>query len=199
LALEKDARCSICGRPLISELVTCLPCRNGGKYHFDRIVALFPYAGDYQKMLAAYKFGKRLAIGNFLLEKLVESLGLFPDFMLKAPVLTPVPPRPGKIKQTGWDQIDYLARLLEKAYRRGEQPFPVFRCLKRSSSQAQKKLSKAERLTNLVNKIQCYRPVPPEIMLFDDVITTGATMNACAAALKQSGAKKVYGVCLFYT
>jgi predicted amidophosphoribosyltransferase len=36
------------------------------------------------------------------------------------------------------------------------------------------------------------------VFLFDDVITTGATLDACAAALKEGGAEKVYGVCLFY-
>ena len=56
----------------------------------------------------------------------------------------------------------------------------------------------ADRKTNLMGKIICTKPAPKTVILFDDVITTGATLDACAAALKGNGAEKVYGVCLFY-
>jgi predicted amidophosphoribosyltransferase len=36
------------------------------------------------------------------------------------------------------------------------------------------------------------------LILFDDVITTGATLDACASALKEAGAEKVWAISLFY-
>jgi len=76
--------------------------------------------------------------------------------------------------------------------------FQVNRCLKRLPSRSQKELSKEERKTNLKGRIICSKQPPKTAILFDDVITTGATLEACAAALLQGGTEKVYAVCLFY-
>jgi predicted amidophosphoribosyltransferase len=74
----------------------------------------------------------------------------------------------------------------------------VFRCLKRLPSTSQKKLNREDRQKNLKGRILLARRPPPNVIVFDDVITTGSTLDACAAALKTGGAVKVYGLCLFY-
>ncbi|GHV89510.1 amidophosphoribosyltransferase [Spirochaetia bacterium] len=199
---EEGPRCSRCGRPLISELDLCLPCRNKGagegetssavpcEGSCDRIVVIFPYTGRYRKLLGAYKFGRNPALGHFLEEKLLAGVQRLSP---QAPaVLCPVPPRPGKIRRTGWDQVEYLAKLLE-----GDK-LPVQRCLKRLPSRSQKTLDREHRLTNLKGRFIPVKKIPPELILFDDVITTGATLEACAAALKAAGAERVYGIGLFY-
>ncbi|MDR2134220.1 MAG: hypothetical protein LBP27_03865, partial [Treponema sp.] len=132
--------------------------------------------------------------------------------------IVPVPPRPGKIKKTGWDQIEYLAALLEKppaekgSRKKRPEPgagdanlragsrlsLPVRRCLKRLPSKSQKELNREDRGTNLKGRVIPGAAAPETAVLVDDVITTGSTMDACAEALKSGGAKKVYGICLFY-
>ncbi|MDR2793746.1 MAG: double zinc ribbon domain-containing protein [Treponema sp.] len=204
-AIEPENRCLICGKPLISEIGRCMQCRvtsgsvQADAQRFDRMLPLFPYTGRYRTLLSAYKFARNKAVGNFFIEKLLEGLPIFLEDFTE-PVLVPVPPRRGKIKNEGWDQIEYLARLFEKNEKKGRnRAVPVYRCLKRLPSQSQKTLGYKERMFNLLHRIQCFRAPPQEIIVFDDVYTTGATMNACAGALKQAGAKKVYGICLFYT
>jgi ComF family protein len=160
----------------------------------DRSFLLFPYQGGYRKLLGAYKFGRNLGLGHFFAGKFREALETLGEFLPREAVLVPVPPRPGKIRKTGWDQIEHLAKLLEKE---AGGP-PVCRCLKRLPSRNQKELNREDRKINLRGRIVLNRRAPRQALVFDDVCTTGSTLEACAAALKAGGAERVYGFCLFY-
>jgi ComF family protein len=198
-------RCGSCGRPLVSEQGFCLACRNGDERSLDRGILLYPYRGTYRRLLGAYKFGGNLGLGHFFAEKIRDVLRALPPgeaggaegtggagLETETPVLVPVPPRPGKLRRTGWDQVEYLAKLLESG------PFPVSRCLRRLPSRHQKELNRENRKTNLRGKIVLAGKAPPRAIILDDVCTTGSTLEACAAALKAGGTKEAAGLCLFY-
>ena len=203
--LNEKNRCIMCGKLLITEKDTCLSCRKKqpDKY-FDKALAVFPYTGKFKTILGSYKFQKSPGVGNYFtrcLNKNIVNLGIETD----TAAWVPVPPRPGKIKKQGWDQIEFLAKRLDRLYNSGNRKYnfsdtclPVTRCLRRLPSKSQKKLNRKERKSNLKGRILCISKPPETAVLFDDVITTGATMNACAEALLNAGTKKIYGVCLFY-
>jgi ComF family protein len=197
---EDGDRCDCCGRPLVSERGRCARCRDGEAPRLDGIVTLYPYRGKYRKLLGAYKFGGNPAPGRFLAEKIRETLARLPELRPGGeggPVLVPVPPRPGKIGKTGWDQVEYLAKLLGGGGK-GAPPLTVRRCLRRLPSRAQKELDREQRRRNLQGKILVRAGAPETAVLLDDIITTGSTMDACAAALRAGGARRVLGICLFY-
>ena len=203
--LKNERRCLVCGKPLVTEKETCLLCREEGgaakpRYNekIEKIRSVFPYKGKFKAALGAYKFKKHIAAANFFIhclntvleEIIIDSGG--PDGLTEA-AWVPVPPRPGKIKKQGWDQIEFLAGRLEKY-----SSLPVKRCLKRLPLRSQKELNREERGGNLKGRILYVKPPPKTAILFDDVITTGATLNVCAGALLEGGSEKVYAVCLFY-
>lgn len=193
---ELVPRCSLCGKPLISEKERCMACREkpgterAVPFAFDAAFVVFPYVGKYSELCKAYKFGRKKNISRFFALKLLEARLIAP-FPREAATWAPVPPRAGKIKETGWDQVEEIAKIIEKS-------IDVQRCLRRLPSKSQKKLGKEKRLTNLKGKILCTGKPAKDMVLFDDVFTTGSTLSVCAEELKASGAEHVYGICLFY-
>jgi len=186
-------KCRICGKPLVSEIELCLSCRNRTERSYDRLWVLFPYMGKYRTLLTEYKFKKKLVLACFFAELITDVILNEP--LLKDAVLIPVPPRPGKIKDDGWDQIDYLFKKLKKSV---YDKIIINHCLKRKRSRIQKKLKRTERLENMKGSIVIKGKSPKTALIIDDVITTGSTMEVCAQILKENGAEKVYGLCIFY-
>ena len=215
-------KCRVCGKPLISEEEICVPCRNiieasenennSGtlndasrgmeKHAYDRLFVLFPYTGKFRRLLAAYKFKQILPLADFFCEKIIDCIKENP--FLQEAVIVPVPPRPGKIKHSGWDHVDYLVKRLKRLSAPGSLnkhtalALTVSHCLKRKKSKIQKMLNRKDRMENLKSRIYVCSDVPQTVLLIDDVITTGSTMEVCAKALKKAGAKNIYGLCLFY-
>ena len=163
--------------------------------NIDRMLCVFPYQGNFKALLGSYKFKKSVVIANYFTFCFVTILKEFAGLSdLCEAALVPVPPRPGKIKKQGWDQIEFLAKKLTKY----PDTFPVTKCLKRLPSRTQKELSREERSKNLKGRILCVKKPPQIAILFDDVVTTGATLKACAEALLEGGTEKVLTVCLFF-
>jgi ComF family protein len=184
--------CRTCGKPLVSEIEYCLQCRNGVEHSYNRQWLLFPYTGKYRELMKKYKFEKNLPLADFFAEKIKEVLN---DSVFDGAHIVPVPPRPGKIKDTGWDQVDYLVKRLEKLY--GKE-ISVNRCLRRRKSKVQKRLNRTERIENLKGRIFLRGSLPKTAVIIDDVTTTGSTMEICSSVLKEYGTEIVYGICLFY-
>ena len=196
---ETESRCRHCGKILISEHEYCTRCRptddeqaNKPKPACDRIFTLFPYIGLGQKLLPVWK-NNNIRTFSTVFAPLIHSFFTQHPDLAELP-LVPVPPRPKKLREKGWDQIEDLAKDLS-VYPQ----LTIYRCLKRQNGTPQKKLSKEERATNLQGKISLSaKTVPDKLILLDDVMTTGATLEACARVLKAAGCKEVYGLCLFF-
>ena len=111
-------------------------------------------------------------------------------------VLVPVPVHPKRLRERGYNQSSLLANELAK-----NSGIPVIsNCLARRLyivPQA-RAASAAERFQNTLGAFACAdgRLKGKQIILIDDVSTSGATLNACAAALKSAGAATVWGLIL---
>ena len=116
----------------------------------------------------------------------------------------PVPPRKGKIRQRGWDQVQELCQYLKNYH-----GFQVLPLLERQSVEQQKKLDRQGRLENLGKSYSLAKKfskksaakkltLPKKVILIDDILTTGVTLETCARALREAGVEEVYGCTLFY-
>ncbi len=162
-------------------------CR-GTAWECDSIFPLFSYAGKVGELIACYKLKKRRSLAPFIAGLFARAYeGAWTDR-----IIVPVPPRPEKARHQGWDQVEEIARLLE---RRG---FAVARPLERRRSDEQKSLGRGARSLN-AKRAYALKPgaSSPELpLLIDDVVTTGATLDACARALKEGGARSVAALVL---
>ncbi len=187
-------RCSVCGRPLLSAINRCVGCRTekGASSPLDGIHVLYPYDSANQLLLTAWKIAGLRGLSPYFARCFALALARL-DAGERAVI--PVPPRPGKIRERGWDQMEEIAAILRKRHR-----VNVMRPLTRKSAIQQKKLGHEERLMNLKGAIRCERfeSYPPNVYVIDDLTATGSTLEACAEALKSAGAGKVYGLALFY-
>ncbi|MDR2517677.1 MAG: double zinc ribbon domain-containing protein, partial [Spirochaetaceae bacterium] len=136
--VEEGARCRRCGKLLISEREMCLSCREEESV-LDGAFSLYPYTGRFRELLSAWKFGKNLALGNLLARRLLAAASRLP--LPPDACWVPVPPRPGKIHDSGWDQIVHLASCLRRPGP-GHSGVPVRPCLRRLSSKKQKELNR---------------------------------------------------------
>ena len=187
--------CRVCGKRLVSENKICTECRKSSVLqHTDGVFPLFSYRLWNIDLLCRWKMQEERQLSPFFAGKLASRLrelsNYFPDF-----AVIPVPPRPGKIRREGWDQVQELSEFLEYEY-----GFTVLRILERRSVTEQKTLARTGRIET-VGKSYCMKAgvfsVPDTVCLLDDVITTGATVESCASVLKSAGAKNVLAVSLF--
>jgi len=100
--------------------------------------------------------------------------------------VVPVPPRAGRETPDG---VELVCRSLERRH-----GVTVLRALVRTGGAQQKTLDLAERRQNLKGRIHLRLPgqaLPSSVVLLDDVFTTGATLDACARVLRESGCASV--------
>jgi ComF family protein len=149
-----------------------------------------------QRIIHATKYRHRPSLGETLGDLLAQRLSVPLRDELAKTALVPVPLHRRREKKRGFNQSLVLARALAKAWHLEVAP----RALRRTRfTQSQAKLGATERWQNVEGAFAPARGLhleAPAVLLIDDVLTTGATMNACAAALKSAGVRKVIGIAL---
>ncbi|MBP3709945.1 MAG: ComF family protein [Treponema sp.] len=197
-----EERCAVCGRVLVSEHGVCMQCRREKVLeHTDTVLPLFSYRLWNSMLLFRWKINGERALSSFFAEQIALALKALPAF----DAVVPVPPRPGKIRKKGWDQIEDICSFLESHYR-----IAVCRMLARNSKDEQKTLDKNRRLATAkrsysVKTGSCLKKalyatngiMPRAVCLIDDVLTTGATIESCASALTLAGVEHIHAVTLF--
>ncbi len=184
--------CMRCGRKTEEGEEYCRDCR-AREHLFDRGRALYEYT-SVAESIYRFKYGGRREYAEFYGEQIVEYLGEFIQSM-GPDAIVPIPLHRRRRAVRGYNQAELLARAAGR--RMG---IPVYsRLLVRVRDTApQKELNREERQNNLKrafnipgNDVKLKR-----ILVFDDIYTTGTTLDEAARALKAAGAEQVWFITL---
>jgi ComF family protein len=158
---------------------------------------LFEKSGKVQKLLHSIKYKSNKVLAEQLGVWYAQSLKDCHEIS-KADVIIPVPLHPKKQKQRGFNQSEEFAKGLSKEF---NIPINTTNLIRNAFTETQTRKRKFERWENVKDKFELKHPESLEnkmVVLVDDVITTGATIDACYDALKIVPGIKVSVLSLAY-
>jgi ComF family protein len=185
--------CVCCGASAGSAEPLCARCRGGLRW-LPRDPAPYgwaplAYEGGARALVRALKFRGAVGLAATMAAQIAATA---PDELLDGFTLVPVPIHPARLRRRGYNQAEWLA--LELGERRG---CPVSVCLERAGPQASQvgrtRIERIESIEQTVRMRDGYE-APKRAVVVDDVITTGATIDACAGVLFEAGAELVGGL-----
>lgn len=156
-------------------------------------LAAFTYEGSLRRALQRLKYGGAARLAEPLALACREDFVHLLALVGRAP-LVPVPVHTSRLRQRGYNQ----AALLAQALGRGHDLNVLDLLIRRRHTTEQHRLNRAGRLRNLQQAFtlrDAARP-PAAVILIDDILTTSATLEACAAVLLAAGASEVCGFAL---
>lgn len=188
--LAADQICVRCGTPLLKRSL-CAHCQ-AVPPPFTALRSWAVYKTSVRKAIHAFKYHGDFGITETLSHPLIE---IVRNENWQLDWITSVPLSPQRMRERGYNQSNLLARPIAYAIQRPFKPHLLER-LRDTTSQV--KLNRQERIQNMQHAFQIYDKgvKNKNILIVDDVTTTGATMINCAQVLLDAGADKVYGITL---
>jgi competence protein ComFC len=186
--------CHSCGRSLGRENLTkniCPACLKI-KLHFDRAFSPCVYEGVLKELIHAFKYNHKEHLGHTLsrlMSDFIKEFNLPMDFI---DLIIPVPLHTTRMREREFNQAEVLGIHIAKEFNK-----PMAPCALRRNryTKTQTDLDIDERVLNVKDSFSINKPRDlrdKNILLVDDVLTTGATASEAAVALKQSGANVVF-------
>ena len=159
-----------------------------------RVVAAFAMNDTSLKIIHLVKFTGLQSLIPLIASAMTEALRTASSAWEPAAVLVPVPMHPSAIRRRGFNQAELIARALSR-----ETALPVLtRSLRKTvRTRAQSRTARDRRLENVAGAFAWLGGdlSGRSVLLVDDLVTTGATVAACAAVLRQAGASAVTAMC----
>ncbi|MGC1851385.1 MAG: phosphoribosyltransferase family protein, partial [Solirubrobacterales bacterium] len=186
--------CAACGRACRREAVVCTRCarrlaavdplEGAGAPGLDRAWSAAPHEGVARDLVGALKFRRLLPVADLMADRIQW---LAPATLLSGTIV-PVPTARLRSFARGFDPAAEIATALA-----ARTELPLSPCLARRGGGRQVGKRRAQRIGH-PPLIQPRGKVPRSVLLIDDVLTTGATLSACARALRAAGAIRVVAI-----
>jgi len=188
--------CPRCGRPFVSgvaveglALPLCHGCRRG-LYDFDFARSYGAYSPAMARAIVLLKYQQVSPLAGWFAGRLLP-LAREHASQFAADVVVPVPLHPARQRERGYNQAELIARALAKRLGLPCRPYLLVRTRPRPEKL---RLTLRERWRSVRNAFDIREGTQVDklrVLLLDDVLTTGATLDACSRALRQAGAAYV--------
>lgn len=190
LPFIQDPKCSICGRTVNQGTDICLECRYHG-HSYDQALAVFEYSMVIREMIHRYKYGGEYSLsrtfGFFLSE-------LFYESNWKVDLMIPVPLHKNREKSRGFNQSALLGDYMSQRTGISCNDKVLVRSVDTKSQTGFNRDKRAENMKNVFNIVDAHAIKDKNILIIDDVHTTGATIDSCSQTLRWAGAKKIFAL-----
>ncbi|MBN8571412.1 MAG: ComF family protein [Ignavibacteria bacterium] len=172
-----------------------------GKVKSDFAFSLYDFAqkSDFEKIIHHLKYSGMKDLGVFLGEHLAGYVKLeIAEQKEGYDYIIPVPLHKTKVRERGYNQSEYIVKGLSESL---NIPFLFDAISRKLYTKSQTKLTLLERQKNILGAFAFNKSYNEElkdknIILLDDVITTGATVNECIKVLRETGVNKIFTVSL---
>lgn len=184
--------CKICGGHVNNGQV-CIDCK-GSNYSFEKSYCICEYKDILRDVILKYKNGAKYIAKPLatIVDKYFDNLKISYD------MIVPMPIHPHRRKQRGFNQSQLLLMELAKHNEKIREDIII----RSKDTPHQTGLNRENRKSNLQGAFSVLDKKEIKgktIIVFDDIYTTGSSMQECAKTLKDNGADKVFGVCLART
>ena len=201
LSPVKSPVCQKCGKEVWSEEIEYCPDCVKHRRSFARGMALFNYTEEAARSMAAVKYKNKREYLDFYAEAVAEKLRQYENREeWQFDGLVPVPVHPARKRKRGFNQAEVMAKRMGERLEMPVCPEFLYRI---RNTEPLKELNPDERLQNLQQAFQADAEAirasgVQNVLLVDDIYTTGSTAEACTRALLSAGIEKVcfFAVCI---
>ena len=184
------ASCIFCRHPLLNNDVCCEYCKPPLPWADPKsiIVAPFYYKAPVDQGIQQLKFHGQLRYARAFAQLFIDYLkehrrNPLPDCLI------PVPLHPKRLRQRGFNQAIEIAKPIGKYF---SIPVAIKTCQRIKNTKPQSDLSAKQRIINVKNAFAIKQPITAKhVAIFDDVITTGNTVNELSHLLQKNGVEKI--------
>lgn len=193
--------CGICNKEINTYLcgkcekeinkITCVGENRYDNKYFSTHMYLFKYEGIIRNKIISYKFNDKPYLYKTFCEIFVKNKKVC-EFLKKYDIIISVPMYKKKKNQRGYNQSELIAKETAKKVENIEYRNDIL--IKIRNTAKQSSLNKEQRKENLKNAYVVNNNeyiLNKNILIFDDIYTTGSTANECAKTLKEAGAKNI--------
>jgi len=190
--------CDFCGQPgafdpeFPKDLAYCPGCQRH-RFAFQLARSYGLYEGPLARAIVLLKHEQIEPLGAWFARRLVEVVQKEAE-RLTADVIVPVPLHRQRVRERGYNQVDVFGRPLAGSLRLPYRPVLLMRSRPRPERHLLRTDERWEAVRGAFAIRQGGRVDNSRILLLDDVMTTGATLDACSRALREAGAKSVLGL-----